>query len=271
MGRHKNGMSRRGRPRKSKSQPEGNRNPNPIESGVEVNQILLMCNESFLAALQDPEQVFLTSASIPVVSEYLDVFPDDLPGIPPVREIEFTIDLVPGASPISKAPYRMAPTEMKELKTQLDDLLNKGFIRPSVSPWEAPVLFVKKKDGTMRLCVDYRELNKYHSGKANVVADALSRKSMEQVSSLIVSTELALEIERFELEIYPSSQTEILSNLMVEPTLISRIKEAQQDSELWANFQQAQENSSSEFRIDDDHVLWFRDRLCVPNNSELEI
>ncbi|XP_024965086.1 uncharacterized protein LOC112505406, partial [Cynara cardunculus var. scolymus] len=110
----------------------------------------------------------------------------------------------------------------------------------------------------------------YHPGKANVVADALSRKAVEQVSFLIVSTELALEIKWFGLEIYLTSQTEILSNLMVEPTLISRIKEAQQDdSKLWANFQQAQETSSLEFRIDDDHVLWFRDRLCVPNSSEL--
>ena len=81
---------------------------------------------------------------------------------------------------------------------------------------------------------------------------------------------MALEIEWFGLEIYLSSQTEILSNIMVESTLISQIKKTHQDdSELWANFQQAQENSSSEFRINDDHVLWFRDRLCVPNNSKL--
>ena len=79
--------------------------------------------------------------------------------MPPVREVEFSIDLMPGTGPIAKAPYRMAPAEMKELKTQLEDLLDKGFIRPSMSPWGAPVLFVKKKDGSMRLCIDYRELN----------------------------------------------------------------------------------------------------------------
>ncbi|RVW61807.1 Transposon Tf2-8 polyprotein [Vitis vinifera] len=84
----------------------------------------------------------------------------DLPGLPPEREVEFTIDLVPGTGPMSKAPYRMAPVELKELKVQLQELLDKGFIRPSVSPWGAPVLFVKKKDGSMRLCIDYRELNK---------------------------------------------------------------------------------------------------------------
>ena len=97
---------------------------------------------------------------IPVVREFPDVFPEDLPGIPIDREIEFSIDLHPGTSPISKAPYRMAPIELKELKEQLQELLDKGFIRPSASPWGAPVLFVKKKDGTMRLCIDYRELNR---------------------------------------------------------------------------------------------------------------
>nr|GFB71924.1 putative reverse transcriptase domain, aspartic peptidase domain protein [Tanacetum cinerariifolium] len=88
------------------------------------------------------------------------VFPDEFPGIPPVREVEFNIELIPGAEPISKAPYRMAPIELKELKDQLQELLERGFIHPSVSPWGAPVLFVKKKDGSMRLCINYHELNK---------------------------------------------------------------------------------------------------------------
>ncbi|RVW26566.1 Transposon Ty3-G Gag-Pol polyprotein [Vitis vinifera] len=98
---------------------------------------------------------------IPIVREYPDVFPEDLPGLPPEREVEFTIDLVPGTGPMSKAPYRMAPVELKELQVQLQELLDKGFIRPSVSPWGAPVLFVKKKDGSMRLCIDYREYGHY--------------------------------------------------------------------------------------------------------------
>ena len=97
---------------------------------------------------------------IPVVREFSDVFPEDLPGIPPDREIDFKIELAPGIEPISKAPYRMAPLELKELKVQMEEFVSKGFVRPSTSPWGAPVLFVKKKDGSLRLCIDYRELNK---------------------------------------------------------------------------------------------------------------
>ena len=97
---------------------------------------------------------------IPVVGEFTDVFPDELPGMPPSHSIDFTIDSMPGTEPISKAPYCMEPKEMEELKAQLEEMLEKEYIRPSVSPWGAPVLLVKKKDGSLRLCIDYRELNK---------------------------------------------------------------------------------------------------------------
>jgi hypothetical protein len=96
---------------------------------------------------------------IPVVCDYLDVFPDELPGMPPDRDIEFVIELQPGTAPISKRPYRMPPAELAELKKQLQELLDKGFICPSTSPWGCPALFVKKKDESLRLCVDYRPLN----------------------------------------------------------------------------------------------------------------
>ena len=95
-----------------------------------------------------------------IVAEFPDIFPDELPGLPPEREVEFRINLVPGVVPIAKSPYRLAPTELNELKKQLEELLEKGFIQPSSSPWGAPILFVKKKDGSMRMCIDYRELNK---------------------------------------------------------------------------------------------------------------
>ncbi|WVZ97614.1 LOW QUALITY PROTEIN: hypothetical protein U9M48_043133 [Paspalum notatum var. saurae] len=99
-------------------------------------------------------------AKIPVACEYPDVFPEELPGLPPDRDVEFRIDLIPGTAPVSKRPYRMAPDELKELKIQLQEQLDKGFIRPSSSPWGCPALFVEKKDqGGKRLCVDYVPLN----------------------------------------------------------------------------------------------------------------
>jgi hypothetical protein len=96
---------------------------------------------------------------IKVVCDYPDVFPDELPGMPPDREVEFVIDLLPGTAPISKRPYRMSSDQLLELKKHIKELLENGFIRPSSSPWGAPVIFVEKKDGTQRMCVDYRSLN----------------------------------------------------------------------------------------------------------------
>ncbi|GJZ97362.1 putative reverse transcriptase domain-containing protein [Tanacetum coccineum] len=97
---------------------------------------------------------------MPIVKDFPEVYPEDLSGIPPARQVEFQIDLVPDAAPVARAPYRLAPSEMKELAEQLQELSNKGFIRPSSSPWGAPVLFVKKKDKSFRMCIDYHELNK---------------------------------------------------------------------------------------------------------------
>jgi hypothetical protein len=95
-----------------------------------------------------------------ILQEFEDVF-QEIPRLPPRREIDFLIDLVPGAAPMSKTPYKISTPELKELQMQLEELLKKGYIRPSVSPWGAPILFVKKKDGTLRLCINFRQLNKY--------------------------------------------------------------------------------------------------------------
>jgi hypothetical protein len=115
-----------------------------------------------------------------VVNEFPDVFPEELSGIPPDRDIEFVIELKPGTSPIYKTPYRMATPELAELKEHIKELLEKGFIRPSSSPWGAPVIFVPKKDDTQRLCMDYHALNevtvknKYPLPMIDVLFDQLS-------------------------------------------------------------------------------------------------
>ncbi|GJZ34303.1 putative reverse transcriptase domain-containing protein [Tanacetum coccineum] len=114
----------------------------------------------FVAQIMEKKSDEKRLEDIPVVREFLEVFPEDLPGLPPVRQVEFQINLIPGATPVARAPYRLAPSEMQELSNQLQELADRGFIRPSTSPWGAPVLFVKKKDGSFRMCIDYQELNK---------------------------------------------------------------------------------------------------------------
>ncbi|KAL4022780.1 hypothetical protein IC575_016525 [Cucumis melo] len=138
----------------------GSRSLPKVISAMRASKLLSLGTWSILASVVDTREVNMSLSSEPVVRDYPDVFPEELPGLPPHREIEFAIELVLGMLPISRAPYRMAPTELKELEVQLQELLNKGFIRPSVSSWGAPVLFVKKKDGSIRLCIDYREFNK---------------------------------------------------------------------------------------------------------------
>ncbi|GAA0165410.1 hypothetical protein LIER_43714 [Lithospermum erythrorhizon] len=131
-----------------------------IVSAIQSCGMLRKGYKGFLATIIDTSHEDLRLEDIQIVKEFPDVFPEDHPGLPPDRHIEFSIELVPGTGPISKAPYRMAPAQLKELKNQLQDMLDKGFISPSISPWGPLVLFVRKKDGSMRFCIDYRELNK---------------------------------------------------------------------------------------------------------------
>nr|GFC13811.1 DNA/RNA polymerases superfamily protein [Tanacetum cinerariifolium] len=131
-----------------------------IISALQARTLLSHGCEGFLATIHDTTSDVPSIHDQPIAFEFPDVFLNELSGIPPVHEAEFNIELIPGAEPISKAPYRMAPIELKELKDQLQELLERCFIRPSVSPRGALVLFVKKKDGSMRLCIDYCELNK---------------------------------------------------------------------------------------------------------------
>ncbi|GJX74757.1 putative reverse transcriptase domain-containing protein [Tanacetum coccineum] len=143
---------------------QGNKTRLNIISCTKTQKYLLKGHHVFLAHVTTKETEDKSGEKrledVPIVRDFPKVFPKELSGLPPTRQVEFQIDLMPGAAPVARAPYRLAPSEMKELSEQLQELSDKGFIRPSSSPWGAPVLFVKKKDGSFRMCIDYRELNK---------------------------------------------------------------------------------------------------------------
>ncbi|XP_071674479.1 uncharacterized protein [Lolium perenne] len=232
-----------------------------------------------------------------VVREYPDVFPEELPGMPPDREVEFLIELLPGTGPIAKRPYKMDVEELKELKKHLKEQLEKGFIRPSSSSWGAPVLFVMKKDSSKRLAMDYRSLNevtiknKYplpnindpfdqlkgakvfskidlRSGKANVVADALSRKSyVNGLTAGELPEELCEQFKDLRLEVVPKGY---LASLEVQPTLMDRIREAQKlDKEIKEIKVTMSEGRAKGFHADEQGTIWFEKRICVPQDPEL--
>ncbi|XP_070015795.1 uncharacterized protein [Nicotiana sylvestris] len=150
-----------------------------IVSFMKAQRLLKKGCLGLLAIVNDTRKETVSIENVPVVREFSDVFPEDLPGLPLLREIDFGIDLLPDTQPISIPPYLMAPAELRELKQQLQDLLDKGFIRPSVSTWGAPVLFVKKKNGSLRMCIGYRQLNKiiicnkYHLPRIDDIFDQL--------------------------------------------------------------------------------------------------
>ncbi|GKA06387.1 putative reverse transcriptase domain-containing protein [Tanacetum coccineum] len=121
------------------------------------NHAVIVCDEKIETEDKSKDKRL---EDMPTVRDFPEFFPEDLPRLPLIQQVEFKIDLVPGAAPVALAPYRLAPSEMEELSTQLQELFDKRFIRPSSSPWGALVLFVKKKDGSFRMCIDYRELNK---------------------------------------------------------------------------------------------------------------
>ncbi|XP_071695126.1 uncharacterized protein [Rutidosis leptorrhynchoides] len=399
-----------------------------------------LISHGYLASIQNLSIESPSLENIDVVREFPDVFPDKLQGLPPVREVEFSIDLIPGSQPISKAPYRMAPLELQELKEQLQELIDCGFIRPSVSPWGAPskeehenhlrvvletlrskklfakfskcelwlqrvaflghvvsaegfstialpltkllrkgenfvwteerqksfdelkkrlvsapilalpsgsggfqiysdaskhglgcvlmqhgkviayasrqlkpyevnypthdlelavVIFALKiwrhylygetchiftdhkslkyiftqKEINMRqrrwleLLKDYDANIQYHPGKANVVADALSRKSFGSISCLVTHIR---EFERLDMGLSKRGASGMLANLKFESDLITRIKGAQlDDGDLWTVFQNLEEGKVKEFREDDDGVIWCGNRLCVPNDDAI--
>ncbi|GJT39607.1 reverse transcriptase domain-containing protein [Tanacetum coccineum] len=138
-----------------------------IEQGCQVFLIQMTKEEKS----ETPERRI---EDVPIVRDFPEVFPEDLPGLPPTRQVEFHIELIPGAAPVARAPYRLAPAEMKELAEQLKELSDKGFIRPSSSPWGAPILFVKKKDGSFRMCIDYQE----HEEHLKTILELLKKEEL---------------------------------------------------------------------------------------------
>nr|GEV30326.1 putative reverse transcriptase domain-containing protein [Tanacetum cinerariifolium] len=141
---------------------EGDRDASRLKviSCIKARKFIKRGSQLFVAHVAEKEPQEKRLEDVPVIQDFPEVFPDDLPGLPSPQKVEFRIDLIPGAAPVARVPYRLAISEMKELAKQLQELSKKGFIRPSSSPWGAPVLFVKKKDGSFRMCIDYRELNK---------------------------------------------------------------------------------------------------------------
>jgi hypothetical protein len=140
--------------------------------------------------------------AVRIVLDFPDVFPEELPGMPPERKVEFAIELIPGTAPISKRAYQLSRPELVELKKQIDELLEKGYIKPSTSPWAAPVLFVEKKDGTKRMCIDYRALsevtvkNKYPLRRIEDLFD--------QLRGVGVFSKIDLRLGNHQLRIRPS-------------------------------------------------------------------
>ncbi|KAA0047501.1 hypothetical protein E6C27_scaffold498G001280 [Cucumis melo var. makuwa] len=311
----------------------------------------------FLAHIVVVQREKLKPEDVPVVKEFLDVFPDDLSGLPPDREIEFTIELLLGTTSISQAPYRMAPSELKELKMQLQELVDKGYIRPSVSPWGAPVLFVKKKDGYHQLKVresdiaktafktresfeeylrivlqtlrdkqlyakfkkwkDYviycdasrlglgcvlmqdgnviayasRQLKEHECNypthdlelaavvlalkiwsKANVVADALSRKSRLPKSALCgIRVALLNELKGSKAVVTTEDSGSLLAQFQVRSSLVTEIVRRQsEDSNLQKKFEKSKKGLNVEFELRTDGAMVKQGRLCVLNISELK-
>nr|GEW40021.1 reverse transcriptase domain-containing protein [Tanacetum cinerariifolium] len=149
-----------GQERSPRSERSRSKTQLSLISRIKTERYISKGYQVFIAQVIEKKSDEKRQEDIPVVREFLEVFPEDLPGLPPVRQVEFKIDLILKEAPVARAPYKLAPSEMPKLSDQLQELANRGFIRPSTLPRGAPVLFVKKKDRSFRMCIDYRELNK---------------------------------------------------------------------------------------------------------------
>ncbi|GJT24230.1 putative reverse transcriptase domain-containing protein [Tanacetum coccineum] len=163
---------------------------------------------------------------VPIVRDFPEVFPEDLPGLPPARPVELQIDLIPGAAPVARAPYRLAPSEMKELPEQLQELSDKGFIRPGSSPWGAPVLFVKKKDGSFRMCIDYHLRSGYHQLRVR--------------EQYISKTAFRTRYGHYEFQVMPFGLTNAPANEKEHEEHLKAILELLKKEQLYAKFSKCQ-------------------------------
>ncbi|XP_074355998.1 uncharacterized protein LOC141695667 [Apium graveolens] len=252
-------------------------------SALKASKLLSKGCDGHLAFVKDTSKDEPRIEDYPVVREYEDVFPDELPGLPPHREVEFTIELVPGAEPISKAPYRMARLELQELKEQLQELLDRGFIRPSVSPWGAPVLFVKKKDvaflghiasgrgieldlAKVKAITNWPRPSNVTEVRSFLGLAGYYRHFVEGFSSIALSlTQLMRKGIKFEWnddreksfqESKKRGSGGRIASLKVELNLISRVKEAQKnDTGLKAIRSEVAGGKQTQFHVDDEEIF----------------
>ncbi|XP_070054285.1 uncharacterized protein [Nicotiana tomentosiformis] len=224
-----------------------------------------------------------TLESVPVINEFSQVFPDELVGIPIDRGIDFGVDVMPGTQLISIPPYRMAPTELKELKEQLKDLLEKGFIRLSMLPWGAPVLFVRKNDGSLRMYIDYRHLNKvtiknkYPLPRIDDLFDQLQgsryfskidlRFGYHQLNIREQDIPKTAFTTIWALRISDSSEGAVVVQNRVESSLVVEVKEKQYDDSLLVQLKEGIHKHKTMFLSleMDDATLRYQGQLCVPN------
>nr|GEW76230.1 putative reverse transcriptase domain-containing protein [Tanacetum cinerariifolium] len=223
------------------------RNAPCITQDLALSSVILATRgcQVFLAQVMEKKSDERRPKDIQVVRGFLEVFPEDLPGLPSVCQVEFQIDLILGVAPVAQAPYRLAPLEMQELSDQLQELADRGFIRPSTSPWGAPVLFVKKKDGSFRMCIDYRELNKltvknrYPLPKIDDLFDQLQGSKIDLRSGYhqlrvrdedIPKTAFRTRYRHYEFQVMPCGLTNFLGHVIdsqgihVDPAKIEAVK-----------------------------------------------